>query len=216
MLDIPTGYIGSNGIMYKNYHHMSANTTPESCDIQRYLSDMVDAGIKYVIIEVSSQALYLGRVEYIEFDTCIFTNLSIDHIGEHEHPNFEHYRDCKAKLFTKFHPKRIIVNNDDDHTKYMICKCEAEAETYGIKTSAQHTACNIKLYKTNNTFGMSFDYLCGNSKYPLTINLPGEFNISNALAAITTCSGITGDIEAIIKAIQCVKVPGRFELVWLL
>ena len=213
ILDIPTGYIGSNGIMYKNFHHMSANTTPESCDIQRYLSDMVDAGIKYVVIEVSSQALYLGRVKYVEFDTCIFTNLSIDHIGEHEHPTFDHYRDCKAKLFSEFCPKRIIVNADDDHADYMTRKCKIGIETYGIRTPAQHTARNIELYKTNNTFGMSFDYVTEKEQYPLTIKFPGEFNISNALAAITVCRGITNDIEAIIKAIQYVTVAGRFELV---
>ena len=85
---IPAGYIGSNGVEYGKYHFATVNTTPESCDIQRYLRDMVSAGIRVCVIEVSSQALKLARVHGLKFDLCAFTNLSPDHISAHEHPNF--------------------------------------------------------------------------------------------------------------------------------
>lgn len=213
MLEIPTGYIGTNGIMYNNYHHMSANTTPESCDIQRYLSDMVDAGIKYVVLEVSSQALYLGRVKYIEFDTCIFTNLYVDHIGEYEHPDFEHYRDSKAKLFSDFSPQKVIANVDDEYYKYITGGFNGNIETYGIHNDAQHSAQDIEMYKTDNSFGMSFNYVSKGQKFPLTIKFPGEFNVSNAIAAIAACQGIVDDTPSIVNAIQNVTVAGRFEIV---
>ncbi len=213
MLGIPTGYIGTNGIMYKNFHHMSANTTPESCDIQRYLSDMVDAKIQYVVIEVSSQALYLGRVKYIEFDTCIFTNLYIDHIGEYEHPTFEHYRDSKAKLFSEFSPKRVLANIDDKQYEYITRGFSERIETFGIYQHAQHYAQNIDMYKTDNSFGMSFEYVHDNQVFPVIIKFPGKFNVYNAIAAIATCATVTDDIASIINAIQSVTVAGRFELV---
>ena len=78
---IPAGYIGSNGVEYDGKHFDTLNTTPESCDIQRYLRDMVNAGTRVCVMEVSSQALKLGRVNGVRFDTCAFTNLSPDHIS---------------------------------------------------------------------------------------------------------------------------------------
>lgn len=212
-LGIPTGYIGSNGIQYGDFRHSSANTTPESCDIQRYLHDMVDSGIKYAVIEVSSQALYLGRVKYVHFDTCVFTNLSPDHIGEHEHPNFEHYRACKASLFSDYNPRRVLVNADDQNSEFMLCNCKVSAETFGIHKTALHTAENIVMYKADNALGMSFDYVCENQRIPLTINFPGEYSISNALAAIAICRGLCNDTQAILNALSKITVEGRFEIV---
>ena len=78
----PAAYIGSNGIDYSIYHYDTANTTPESRALQYHFSKMVEAGIKYVVMEVSSQALYLHRVLGIEFETVVFTNLAPDHIVE--------------------------------------------------------------------------------------------------------------------------------------
>ena len=75
-IGLPAGYIGSNGVIYGSFSYTTVNTTPESCDIQRYLREMIDAGMRYAVIEVSSQALYLGRVRFVQFDTCVFTNLS--------------------------------------------------------------------------------------------------------------------------------------------
>ena len=75
------GYIGSNGIDFGDFHYETANTTPESFDLHQYMREMRLAGVRYLAIEVSSQALYMGRVYGIKFDTCIYTNLSEDHIG---------------------------------------------------------------------------------------------------------------------------------------
>ena len=212
-LGIPTGYIGSNGVKYGKFRHMTANTTPESCDIQSYLRDMVDDGIKYAVIEVSSQALYMGRVRYIDFDTCIFTNLYQDHIGPHEHPTFEHYRDCKQSLFTQYNINRVLINADDQYSKYMVENCQVCHETFGIDKSDQNTAENISMYKLENTLGMSFDYVCDQGIFPLSIKFPGRFSISNALAAISACRGIVDDVPAIINALSQITVEGRFEIV---
>ena len=80
---------------------------------------MADAGVKCLVMEVSSQALYMSRVYGVEFDVCCFTNLYVDHIGGAEHPTFEHYRDSKKRLFTEFGAKTIIYNADDGYAEYM-------------------------------------------------------------------------------------------------
>ena len=82
---IPVGYIGTVGVMFCGRRTSTLRTTPESADIQLYLYKMVKAGVKIVIIEVSSQAIFMERIHGLKFETCIFTNLSPDHIGRYEH-----------------------------------------------------------------------------------------------------------------------------------
>ena len=92
--------VGTNGVIYGDHRHETANSTPESVEIYRHLRDMLDAGMKACVLEVSSQALWMGRTRGLVFDTVLFTNLSRDHIGGVEHPDFDHYRACKKLLFT--------------------------------------------------------------------------------------------------------------------
>ena len=93
------GLIGTLGVFVGDNHYKTLNTTPESLDIQKYLLEMVNTGCKYVVMEVSSQALKYGRIHGMTFDYGIFTNLSIDHIGENEHIDYEDYRKSKSMLF---------------------------------------------------------------------------------------------------------------------
>ncbi len=90
--NIPVGYIGSNGVYYGSYRFSTVNTTPESYDLHKHMRDMLDKGINTVVMEVSSQALKMARVHGIKFSVCVFTNLSPDHIGEFEHPDFDDYK----------------------------------------------------------------------------------------------------------------------------
>ena len=114
---IPAGYIGTNGVQYAGRKEETHNTTPEAPELYRYLSEMRDAGVRVATIEVSSQAILMQRVLGLTFRTCIFTNLSPDHIGPHEHPDFDNYRDCKRRLFHEFGAETVIVNRDDLHDK---------------------------------------------------------------------------------------------------
>lgn len=212
-LGLPTGYIGSNGIIYGDFHHLGTNTTPESCDIQRYLRDMVDAGMRYAVIEVSSQALYLGRVRFLNFDTCVFTNLSPDHISANEHPSFEHYRDSKARLFSEFSPRHAVVNVDDGHAAYMLRGCRADIVTYGIVSPAMHTATSPERFRTRSALGMRFIYSNGKRRAEAQVPFPGEFSVSNALAALAICSIYSDRTARMLQLLAGVTVPGRFELV---
>lgn len=123
------GVIGTMGIFYGNKHYETVNTTPESYEIQKYLREMVDNGVKYLVMEVSSQALKVGRVDGMMFDYGVFTNLTRDHVGEGEHPDMEDYIYSKSLLFKMC--KYGVFNIDDDHYKDMICDCTCSINTYG-------------------------------------------------------------------------------------
>ena len=91
---VNAAYIGSNGIYYGDHRIDTLNTTPESYDLQEQMRKMRDEGVTAVVMEVSSQALKMYRVHGIKFNVCVFTNLSPDHIGEFEHPDFDEYKNC--------------------------------------------------------------------------------------------------------------------------
>ena len=108
-----TGLIGTIEIIIGEEHIHAVNTTPESYLVQEYFRRMVDAGLKYVVMEVSSQALKLERVGGFTFDYGIFTNLEEDHIGPAEHPDMADYIRCKGLLFRRC--KQGLANADADY-----------------------------------------------------------------------------------------------------
>ena len=112
------GIIGTIGSIVNGEFQKTKNTTPESFELQRLMRQMVECGCEYCVMEVSSQGLMLNRVAGIDFDYGVFTNLSPDHIGEHEHHSFEHYMACKKMLFQMC--KVGIFNRDDEHYEDMI------------------------------------------------------------------------------------------------
>ena len=108
---ISTGLIGTIETIIGDRHIPADNTTPESYAIQEDFAQMIAAGCKVVVMEVSSQGLKLHRTAGIEFDLGIFTNLAPDHIGPGEHESFEEYLECKSRLFRQC--KAGIANIDD-------------------------------------------------------------------------------------------------------
>ncbi len=221
--NITAGYIGTNGIIFADEHIQSGNTTPDSGDIYYYLSKMLSLNIRTVIIEVSSQALWQSRVYGIEFDICIFTNISEDHIGGYEHPSFEHYMNSKALLFTDYNAKHIIYNADEKIFLPFFEKChDSVLHPYSINSKAGFYADNIELRRNGSDIGVDFtlhfDDLQNSENSidrKVSLSIPGEFNIYNALAAITACRIAGGSIDRIIKALETVHIDGRFETVCL-
>ena len=210
---IPAAYIGSNGVKYAGKNIITANTTPESCDLQKYMRDMADAGIKYLVMEVSSQAIYMNRVLGIDFETVAFTNLYVDHIGGAEHPTFEHYRDCKKKLFTDFSAKNIIYNVDDPHAEFMISQASARLISCSPlgKKSADISARNIRNERLKSSLSVCFDVSIDEREYEASVPMPGEFSVANALIAIAICQTADLDIKDIIEKLAAVSAEGRFE-----
>ena len=210
---IPTGYIGSNGIEYGNNHFDTVNTTPESCDIQRYLREMIHAGMRACVMEVSSQALKLSRVSGIHFDICAFTNLSPDHISTHEHPDFDDYKACKASLFRDYPHRYVIYNADDPQAEDVIGASRATPIRFALHHPAELTADQITLMREKGKLGLQFNLHTNQGDQTVELPFPGVFSVYNALTAIAICRRFGLDDRQIAAALANVVIAGRFEVI---
>lgn len=210
---IPTGYIGSNGVIFGDCKFESPNTTPESCRLQAYLRKMADSGIKCVAMEVSSQALALNRTLGTSFKACLFTNFSPDHIGSGEHPDLESYFEAKRKLFSEYACDTVIANADDPRAEQMLSECSARKIFYSITAPSDLQAEDIRLCRTRDMLGSSFTYRRGGRSTPCSLPIPGDFNVYNALAAIACASLFGIDEGEISRALAKISIDGRFETI---
>lgn len=206
-------YIGSNGVMINGVTHETVNTTPESRDLHRYFRMMVDSGVKYAVIEVSSQDLAHHRVRGIRFEVAAYTNLSPDHIGTGEHPDFEDYMMSKASLFSSYGAGHIVYNADDDHAGTMIKNATGECVSYGIQSEADYRGGGISPYRDETSLGVRFEVAHGGEYTEVSLRSPGGFSAYNGLCAIAICHclGISPADSA--AALRTTAVQGRFEIV---
>ena len=207
---IKTGLIGTIETIVGEKKTPANNTTPESIVIQQAFAEMVEAGCKCVVMEVSSQGLMLDRVGGFTFDYGIVTNLEPDHIGPNEHKDFDDYLRCKALLLKQC--RHGIVNMDADYIDRMLDGALCDIETYGINGDYDFKAGNIKLFERPGKLCISYD-LSGKLETPVEIHMPGIFSVYNSLCAIAICSHFTTDTEKIRAALLNIKVNGRVELV---
>lgn len=207
---IETGLIGTIEIIDGKNVIPAKNTTPESIILHRHLKDMVDNGMKAVVMEVSSQGLMLDRVAGVDFDYGIFTNLSNDHIGPNEHSSFEEYMMWKAKLFTMC--KVGIFNIDDKHAVDMQGKCNCKVVTYSLDKAADYKASGLKLYSQDGVLGIEYQ-LSGKIQDNIVVDMPGEFTVHNSLAAIAVADLMGVPVDRIKNILESIKVRGRVELI---
>lgn len=205
-----TGLIGTIETIIDNVATPAINTTPESYVIQEYFHKMVENGCKYVIMEVSSQGLKYNRVDGIIFDYGIFTNLSPDHIGEHEHSDFNDYLTSKNKLFRQC--RTGIINIDDEKVDDIIKGHTCKLMTYGFSDEADFKASNIELINEDGKLGISYN-LSGLLDLEVEIDIPGRFSIYNSLAAIGLLYNLKIKEKDINEILKEIKVKGRVELV---
>lgn len=213
---IPCGYVGTSGVKYGSFHFESANTTPESYVLQEYMRNMRRAGVTHLVMEVSSQALYLGRVHGVPFHTAIFTNLSEDHIGEHEHPTFEHYKACKMSLFTDYGVKYALLNADDPYCEEFATRIPegVTVERFAIDADKpDYRATNIERFKENDRLGTAFTCTHHGASFAVLQSFPGLFSVYNALAAIAVCHSLGVSDTDISRELADISIAGRFELV---
>ena len=209
--DIKTGIIGTIGIIIGNEITKTSNTTPESYELHRAMRNMVDKGCKCAVMEVSSQALKLYSAYGINFDYGMFTNLSHDHIGGVEHASMEEYIECKSRLFSQC--KVGIVNADDKVTPIIIENntCE-KIETFGFGENAELRAKNEHLISDFGYIGVHFESE-GVLNMSVDVDIPGKFNVYNALCAMAVCRHFGVSKENIYDGLNEVKVKGRVETV---
>lgn len=204
------GVIGTMGVFFAGIHYSTVNTTPESFEIQKYLREMVDNGVKYLVMEVSSQALKVGRVDGLIFDYGVFTNLTQDHIGENEHPNMEDYIYSKSLLFKQC--KHGIFNIDDEHYSDMIKECTCDIYTYGHNKESNLVIDKMNLLRRKNFIGIELN-TDGIFKDNFLVNTPGEFSAYNSACAIITTHLLGCKVSSMKEALKKVAVKGRVEIV---
>ena len=147
-LNIKTAYIGTIGFYMDSFVRLLPNTTPEILDIYEMLLECINNNINVVVMEVSSHALSMKRVNGLLFDTAIFTNLTQDHLDYHK--TIDNYRSEKEKLFSMC--KNAIINIDDKHSKYFIKEGNSNY-TYG-KNKSDYIINDIKLSQNGSTFSV--------------------------------------------------------------
>lgn len=200
-----TGMIGTVYNTYGNTQIESTRTSPESLELQKLLKDMVDAGMEYVVMEVSSHALALDRVYGIHFNVSVFTNLSEDHLDFHE--TMDNYLEAKKKLFDI--SDLALVNGDDIYASKLIKMLKCKHATFGLDNAVNLTATDLRI----NADYVEFKMYINKMLETIHVNIPGKYTVYNSLAAIAVCSLFNCQMDAILLALANVKVPGRSEIV---
>jgi UDP-N-acetylmuramoyl-L-alanyl-D-glutamate--2,6-diaminopimelate ligase len=206
---IKIGRLSTISYQLGNREIKSSLTTPDPLTLQSYLRNMVEKKLDFCVMEVSSHALSQSRVEGIDFQNAIFTNITQDHLDFHG--NFKAYLNSKIKLFKLLgndKDKVAIINADDPHSQKIINETGSKIIKYGIYKDAYIKATNIGVDKEGYPF-----FNIGDIKIRLKIF--GIHNIYNALAAITLSLLHNISIMDIKKGIERIsQINGRLELVY--
>jgi len=209
-----TGIIGTINYRIGERIIPAVNTTPDPIQLRALFSQMLEAGIETVIMEVSSHAIAQQRIAGIEFDTCIFTNLTPEHLDYHE--TLEKYQETKLQLFEQIGKnskkdtvKKAIINIDDPVSRRFIDVCHVDIITYGLNTNASVYATDIRSTLNGSCFRL---HISTDKSIEVKINLAGKYNIYNALAATSAALAFGLSLDEIKSGLESLKsVPGRFE-----
>jgi UDP-N-acetylmuramoyl-L-alanyl-D-glutamate--2,6-diaminopimelate ligase len=209
------GVLGTVNYRFDDKVYPAPNTTPESYELQKILREMADAGVTHVVMEVSSHALDLKRVDDCDFDLGIFTNLTRDHLDYHL--TMENYFQAKKRFFSevlprsrKAYPQKMVVNKDDPWGQRILTEVPLAALTYGLENDCQIRALDFKLSLAGITARINISA----AMIAVRSALIGKFNLSNILAAAGAAFILqipTKVIETGIGNLAC--VPGRLEKV---
>ncbi len=218
----------------------ATRTTPESADLQEMLGQMVGAGCKAAIMEVSSHAIAQERIRGIEWDVAIFTNLTQDHLDFHR--TMADYFDAKARLFTGLTNQgnkknaTCVINIDDRYGEQLVTRLGHPERsrgiqsgnpkanpgslgsrdegisviTYGLSQRADFRASNYRAEFS----GTSFQLDARGRSYLVRVPLIGRFNVSNSLAALAAATSLGVSLrDAVLSLGKAPQVPGRLEAV---
>ena len=210
-----TGLIGTVSYEIGERVLPASRTTPESLDLQSILAQCVDARCANVVMEVSSHALELERVDGIGFRVAIFTNLTQDHLDFHR--GMKEYFEAKARLFAELRDaegkgRTAIINVDDAYGQQLVARFGRALPiiTFGMGARADLRASNFKIEPT----GTSYQLDIKGKSFLVRLPLIGRFNIYNSLAALAAIQALGLDVRAAVLALaRAPQVPGRLEAV---
>ena len=202
------GLIGTNQNMIGSEVIPTERTTPESFELQGLLRSMADAGCTHVVMEVSSHALYLKRVEGIRFAVGIFTNLTQDHLDFHK--TMENYCDAKALLFTRCDVG--VYNADDPWAPRLMEEATCRKVSVG-----EHGDVPVDLAARNIVLtaeGVSFDAVTAEESVPVHVGIPGGFMVYNTLGVLAAARALGVSLEDSAGVLRhSAHVKGRVEVV---
>ncbi|MFN6552047.1 UDP-N-acetylmuramoyl-L-alanyl-D-glutamate--2,6-diaminopimelate ligase [Mycolicibacterium septicum] len=204
------GLIGTVGVRIDGRDLPSALTTPEAPDLQALLAVMVEGGVDTVVMEVSSHALTLGRVDGIRFALGGFTNLSRDHLDFH--PTMEDYFEAKARLFdpaSRNHAAAAVVCVDDEAGVAMAGRAGTVTTVSATGAPADWQARDISAVGVGSQEFTLVDP--AGMSHRLEIGLTGGYNIANAALAITLLDGAGVSPEQAAPGLRTATVPGRLQ-----
>ena len=197
------GLLSTIKVIIGTTEHAATHTTPDSLAINKYLRQMVDAGVAYCFMEVSSHGIDQKRTEGLHFAGGIFTNLSHDHLDYHT--SFKQYRDVKKTFFDGL-PKTAfaLTNADDKNGPVMLQNTKARKYTYALKTIAYYKAQILE----NQLQGL----LLKINNQELWVKLIGNFNAYNLLAIYATAEQLGLEELEILQLLSTLEsVDGRFQ-----
>jgi UDP-N-acetylmuramoyl-L-alanyl-D-glutamate--2,6-diaminopimelate ligase len=193
-------------------------TTPDAHDVQRYLAQMVAAGLTHVVLETTSHGWAQHRVDACEFDIGVVTNITHEHLDEHG--SYENYRAAKARLFSSLertgekpqgNPRLAIINRDDQSFNFLDNLVKVNKVSYGMEQGSNLQAVDIGYSRE----GMRFVAKNHELRIGMKVNLVGNYNVSNCLAALCATVfglGIKPDVAA--EGIANLPgIPGRMEAI---
>jgi UDP-N-acetylmuramyl-tripeptide synthetase len=183
-------------------------TTPPTAVINNFLKKAIAAGCKYAILEVTSQAIDQHRVWGINFDVLVFSNISHDHIDYHG--SREKYIDAKLKVFKDNPGATAIINVDDAVAQTFIDAKNKRQIFYSVRKPVENGVVARKILESPT--GTIFTAVCDGNQTTIDLQIPGMFNISNALAAIAIGLACEIPLDKIKTGLEKVAgVPGRME-----
>lgn len=200
------GLVGTVETRVAGASEPAVRTTPEAVDLQRLFRRMKDAGVTKCAVEVTSIGLEGGRTEGIQFDVAVFTNLTHDHLDHHG--TMERYYQAKKLLFSEPRPRAAVINADDPYGRRLVEELPYTALRFGMQAEADVVAVDLE----SGVRGSHFRAVGCGLDLPIEVSIPGLFNVSNALAAVSAAikMGVPGPAIALGMA-GLTHVPGRFE-----
>jgi len=202
-----TGRIGTTGAALGDTKVDLMHTTPESADLYEILAEFVSHGAKAVTLEVSSHALAQNRVDGLQFDVAVYTNLTQDHLDYHG--SIEEYLAAKQLLFKGLSKDSVaIVNTDDPFSERIIEVCVAKIIRYGYNSEAEFRILDHSI----NRNGVELSLQTPDGLRNIQVNTVGQFNYYNFLAAYAAAIELECDLDLVEKAARSLPViPGRLE-----
>lgn len=207
----PAALFGTVEYRGPGFEYKADRTTPEAPDLQSLFRRVVDGGWKYAVMEVSSHAIDLKRVEKVHFDVAVFTNLTRDHLDYHK--DMRSYFLAKKKLFTGLDgeiPRILVLNMDDSQFDELAAIAPSHVISYGMRTGSDVRPSSWQLGW--NGIDATFESPAG--AFRVHSNMKGKPNLYNISAAVGVAVGLGISADAIRDGIeQLPSVAGRFETI---